>query len=282
MSAAPAAVHAAEGEFRTDDGVRLACRAWLPARPQARVIIVHGLGEHSGRYAAFAAVLAGAGLAAHAFDLRGHGRSPGPRGHALLERMVDDVEQFRLHVQREARTAPAAVVGQSMGGLIALRYLQRFPGTMRAAVAASPWLATALPVPAWKLALAALLSRIGPALPLASGLDPDGLSRDAAAVAAYRADPLVHTRISPRLFSSAAAAMRAVERDADRIGAPLLLLAGGADPIVDTRATRALAGRIDPTRVELHIEEHARHELLHELDRDRTAAQVRDWLVAHL
>ena len=183
------------------DGTRLHLRVHECAAPRAALLIVHGLGEHAARYDEFAAFLATShAVSTFAVDLRGHGRSAGQRGHtARLAHFLDDVAAAHDHVAGALPAVPVFLLGQSMGGLVVLRYLQeRRPPA--AAIICSPWLGTALPVPLWKRALAPLAGVLAPRLPFASGIQAEHLSHDVALVQRYRDDPLVHGRITPGAF----------------------------------------------------------------------------------
>ena len=211
------------GTLRTDDGLTLATRRWTPhARPKAAVVIVHGIGEHSGRYAHVAAHLLLHDYAVYAFDLRGHGRSEGhPRVYvASFDEYVSDLDCFLADVRKEHR-GPLFLLGHSMGGGIAALYvIERGTDGLAGLVLSS----AALQIPADLSPLlqkaAGVLSRFLPKLPLTK-LDTANLSRDPAVVRAYEEDPLVYTggvrprapeidpreyRVQPVHRSSAAAA----------------------------------------------------------------------------
>jgi alpha-beta hydrolase superfamily lysophospholipase len=169
-----------EGSIRGVRGVNLAYRTWEKPNARAALMVVHGLGEHAGRYAEFGERMASFGISTFAMDLRGHGLSDGRRGHVpRFDVHLQEIDRFRREVEGLADLrVPLFLFGQSMGGLIALRYLEEYEGRFRGAIIASPWLATAMPVPRWKVAAASLLNRLLPALPLRHGIEPDHLSHD--------------------------------------------------------------------------------------------------------
>jgi alpha-beta hydrolase superfamily lysophospholipase len=266
-------------------GLPLACRGWQAARPRAAIILVHGLGEHSGRYAEFGESMAAAGISTYAMDLRGHGASGGRRGHVpALAVHLEEVDAFRRQVERVVPAGlPLFLLGQSMGGLIAIRYLEEYGAVpLRGAIICSPWLATAMPVPRWKIALAAILTRLLPALQFRTGLVPEHLSRDPEVVRAYRADPLVHSRITARTFTEVSAAMGLAVECGHRIARPLLFVLGGADRIVDAAAAAAFARALPAGDVTVDIRDGHFHEPLNELHREQVHRSIRDWLVARL
>lgn len=272
--------------LREAGGPRLRYRSWTPARPRAAVLVVPGLADHAGRYDRLADELTGLGAACHVLDLRGHGRSEGRRGHApSFDALLDDVDEFQRDVATRSGDIPVILLGHSMGGLVVIRYLQRDRPALAGAVIASPWLETAVPVPRWKLALARTIGRLIPAVPVPAGIPADEISSDPAVVAAYRADPLVHGRITPRLFAEARAAMRAAFDERDRIETPVLVLIGEADRIVDPDRVKAFAGALeaeDGAEVTFRAYPGLRHELFNEPDRARPLADLVEWLEARL
>ncbi|MCI0436719.1 MAG: lysophospholipase [Gemmatimonadetes bacterium] len=262
------------------DGVRLHYRLWIPASSRAAVVVVHGLAEHGGRYLALGDELCRHGIAALVMDLRGHGLSQGTRGYApSFDRLLEDLEQVRIELlARTGSAQPVFVLGHSMGGLITIRFVQEHPHSFAGAVILSPWLGTALRVPRWKLALADLLALLAPALPIAAGIDETMLSRDPAVVRAYREDPLVHGRITPRLFTEVRRAMEAAMDRAGSIDLPVLLLVAGDDRIVDSGRVRTFAAALRPECCAMEVYEHHRHELLNEPDAADIRSRVRSWL----
>jgi alpha-beta hydrolase superfamily lysophospholipase len=273
--------HARTGTFTGADGGQRAWRAWLAATPRAALLVVHGLGEHSGRYHDFAARAAAAGISTFALDLAGHGRSGGRRGHvASFDLHLRDVHTLRAIALAATGTLPLFVLGQSMGGLLTLRYLQEHGAGVRGGVLCSPWLETAAHVNRLKLVLAPLLSRLVPALPFRHGLRPEHLSRDPVAVAAYAADPLVQPYITPRAYTEVRAAVARVEAAPERLAVPLLFLAGDADRVVRTDRTLRLAQGLRGADVTVEVRAGGYHELLHEPDRAEAAATIIAWITA--
>lgn len=263
-------------------GSRVAYRTWEMPEARAALLVVHGLGEHSGRYAEFGESMATRGISTFALDLRGHGLSSGRRGHVpRFGVFLEEIDRFRREVDGLAGAGvPLFLFGQSMGGLIALRYLEDWSGRFRGAVIAAPWLATAMPVPRWKVAAATALMRILPALPFRHGIDPAALSRDAGIVAAYRADPLVHRSITPRAFHEVSAAMHAVLQRHDRIRDPVLFLIPGDDRVVDSDRSLRFARAIVSADVAIRVYPGHYHELLNEPDRARFCGEIGDWILA--
>ncbi|SEI69050.1 alpha/beta hydrolase [Frateuria terrea] len=221
------------------DGRRLCLHDWPLAGAQAGVLFVHGLGEHAGRYGALAAWFNARGYAVRSYDQRGHGRSPGQRG--ALSRPLELLEDLAQVYGRFAAMleAPTLVLGHSMGGLVALRAVLDGYVVPRALVLSSPALRTW--TPAWEQVMARRLARILPNLPLRSGLPFEALSQEAAVVAAYRHDPLRSGWITPRLARFIFESGPHCIARAAQLAVPTLLLAAGADRLVDVAGSRAFA-----------------------------------------
>lgn len=273
-----------EGAFEGVGGLRLRYRTHEVQQARAALLVVHGLGEHGGRYRDFAEMMGTAGVSTFVLDQRGHGLSEGRRGHVTsFDVLLQDLDRFRREVSGfiDARL-PLFLLGHSMGGLVALRYLEEYDTPVRGAIILAPWLGTAVDVPRWKATMASALTRVLPSMPFRNGIDPDALCRDPVVVRAYREDPLVHDRITPRLFTQASAAMGDVLRRSDRIRTPLLFLLPGADRVVDTQRTLAFARSLAAPDVSIRVYPGHYHELLNEPDRAATVRELRDWLIARV
>ncbi len=272
------------GYLEAVGGVRLHYRAWEVAQPRAALVVLHGLSDHSGRYAELATSMATYEIASYALDLRGHGSSEGRRGYvARFEVFLQDVDRFRREVQGLLDpSVPIFLLGQGLGGLIVLRYLEEYEAPCRGAVVLSPWLAGALPLPRWKRNLAAFLSRLLPALPLSAGIRSRELTHDEDVATAYAADPLVHDSITPRLFTEASAAMGLVLQRAERLNTPLLILLPGSDRISDSARGQVMARSFRGPHVTVRVFPGLYHELLGELERAAIRAEIRSWMDARL
>jgi alpha-beta hydrolase superfamily lysophospholipase len=279
------AVREVANEILAGAGMRLHYRSWIPeGEPRAVVLVSHGHGEHGGRYAELAQHLAERGMAVHAIDHRGHGRSGGPRGH--VDRFGDYVRD--LETWRRAVTAklpaelPVFLLGHSLGGLIAIRHLQAHPEAgFRGAVLSAPLLGIAVQAPRWKVALSGVFSRILPRLPFSNELDPSMLSTAPGYVDAYRADKLLHPTITPRLYTEIGAAMHAAFTQPDSIRIPLLVLAPTGDRVVAPEAVARFASAC-PGDVEVRRYEGFQHESLNETERHRVMDDVTAWLEARI
>ncbi|RLE27230.1 alpha/beta hydrolase [Candidatus Acetothermia bacterium] len=263
-----------EREFLVGGG--LFARFWAPERAKGTLAIVHGYGEHSGRYRDFSAWLAGRGWRVVACDLPGHGRSPGRRGH--IRRFSDYLAAVEATLAAAGGAAPVFLLGHSLGGLIAASYLELEPRAASGLILSSPFFGLALPVPAWKRALAGMLSRLWPAASLPSRIRPEDLSHDPKVVEAYRRDPLVHRVATARWFSEVLAAQAAALRDAPKLQVPVLIVQGEEDRLAQVAATRAFAAACGSPDLTLKLYGGLYHETLNELGRERVWGDVLDWL----
>jgi alpha-beta hydrolase superfamily lysophospholipase len=264
--------------WTASDGARLALRRAAPAGPPRAVIfLLHGFGDHSGRYAHVAAWAVARGYALWALDQRGHGHSPGPRGHITrFAQFLADVAALRKRAAAEL-PLPQVLLGHSFGGLVVLRYLETAPQGLAAAVVTSPFLALAMHAPAWKVAAARILADLAPGFGMSTGLDTALLSTDARVGEAARADPLYHGRMTPRAWREILAAQAAAVAEQDRIATPLLMLLADDDRILSSAASRAFAAAL-PTPADLIVYEGMFHEILNERERDRVLADLGAWL----
>jgi alpha-beta hydrolase superfamily lysophospholipase len=265
-------------------------RRWEPPAPDARrgsVLLVHGLGEHGGRYERVAELLTGLGLEVRSYDQRGHGQSGGPRGgiphpDALLE----DLRQVFSDLEEDGRgagdTEPPFLLGHSMGGTIAARAATGGWVVPRGLILSSPPLVVT--VSRLQRLMAAVGRRVAPNRAVGNGLDSDGLSHDPAVVAAYAADEHVHDRITPRLFDFLVDAGAHARADAATFTIPTLLLVAGSDRIVDAAGSRAFAAALPAGVGTLHWYDDLYHELFNEPEpeRERVFADLSAWITARL
>jgi len=233
-----------EGTLTSRDGSRLHWRSWPVAAPRAVVAVVHGLGEHSGRYARLAEALNRSGVACWAVDLRGMGRSGGRRGHVdRWSQWVDDCAAFDGLVRERSGGAEVVPLGHSFGGVVVASAVLAGAVRPRRFVLSNPAFRPAVRVPGWKLRLGRMTSGLVPTLALGNEVDPRMLSRDPAVAVEYAADPLVHDRISSRLFTEWVAASDAALRDAGRLDVPCLLIVSEDDRIIDAQGALELGRR---------------------------------------
>ncbi|MEJ2667875.1 MAG: lysophospholipase [Deinococcales bacterium] len=269
--------------LRAYDGLELALYRWRVGEPRAVCLLVHGYAEHAGRHHALTEALTGLGVETFAIDLRGHGRSGGTRADVRdFGDYVADVASLREYVAAERPGLTAFVFGHSVGGTVALRFALEHPEALNALVLSAPFLRPSVPPPGWLLAVAGMLARTLPGLPV-QPLDAHVLSRDASVVAAYRSDPLVYTgRVKARMGNFLVSEGPPLVGRAGELQMPVLILHGAADALADPRASEELAAALPPDRVSLKLYPGSFHEILNDLDGERVLADIVGWLSSRL
>ena len=266
------------GTLQSADGTKLAYRAWPLSGADLTFAVVHGLGEHSGRYERFARGMARHGMETYALDLRGHGLSAGQRGHIdSWAQWVDDAAAFIGHV--EGQTAGEVVpLGHSFGGAVLLSTVLagKVPRSRRFVVS-SPALKAKVAVPGWKITLGNFTSGIVPRLSLSNEVDPKAVSRIPEVVEAYRTDPLVHSKISSRTFTEWQRACKDILARADEIKQPFLILAGTDDQLIDPQGSEALHAKA-ASASELSLLSGRYHEPFNDLGDDEVFQLIAAWL----
>ena len=271
-------VAGADGSVESAGGVKLQYRAWPHAGAPITFAVVHGLGEHAGRYERFAKGMANHGMGTFAVDLRGHGKSPGQRGHVdSWSQWTDDVLAFVKHVASVVQ-GEVVPLGHSFGGatLLSAVLAGKLPSSKRFIVS-SPALKVKVAVPAWKIKLGTAASSVLPKLALDNEVDPKLLSRRPDVVEAYRTDPLVHSKISSRLYTEWLAATRQILDRAGEIKVPFLILAGTDDGLIDPEGSKELHAKA-PSVSELRLLEGRYHEPFNDSDNEEVFAMISSWL----
>jgi len=262
-------------------GLRLHATRWAPVTPpHARVLLVHGLAEHSGRYDELIGRLVAAGHVVYGLDHRGHGRSDGPRAYVeRFEHYVTDLG--RLHAVADADgELPTVIVGHSMGGAIAFDYALRHPDRVARLVLSAPLLATDPSPPRLQLAAARLLARFAPRTG-ALKLPADTISRDPVVVRAYENDPLVYRGAIPaRTLVELLAITAGFPGRAATLRVPVLILHGTGDRLVQLEHCRPVYVRIPEATKTLRVYDGLYHELFNEPERVQVYAEVERWLAA--
>ncbi|AOZ04531.1 alpha/beta hydrolase [Cupriavidus malaysiensis] len=280
---AAAACVALRSHQRMRDGTELLLRTWEPDASRfpaalGSVLLVHGLAEHSGRYQHVAQVLCGLGLRVRAYDQRGHGASGGARMVAdRPDVFVDDLAEIYDAATAQWHELPF-LFGHSMGGLVAARFATQRVRPLRALVLSSPALALRLGGAA--LTLQRVLLTLAPRLRIPNPIDARTLSHDAAVVAAYRADPLVQTTITAGMLEVFLRGMPRAQAEAPRLEAPMLMLVGGDDRVVDAEGSRRFFDHAPPELRRMAWFDHGFHEVLNEAEplRGEVMAALTGWL----
>jgi alpha-beta hydrolase superfamily lysophospholipase len=267
------------GRLPASDGVSLAWYRWDPAGPpRGTVCLIHGHGEHAGRYHHVARAFSQAGFAFLAFDLRGHGRSDGVRGHASSYGQILDDLGLMLGL---APAGPCLAYGHSLGGQLVLNRALTNPTGIDGVILTSPWLRLAFPAPALKVFLGRTLYAIAPSRSVPTGLEQAALSRDPAVVAAYAADPLVHDRLSFRFGIDVLDGGERALAQAGTLRLPLLLMHGSADRIIDPQATQLLYDRAGSPDKTLRLWPGFFHEPHNEPEWEQVVAVATGWAQSH-
>jgi alpha-beta hydrolase superfamily lysophospholipase len=269
-----------EYNWTTPDNVKLYGQEWKPeGKQKAAIVMVHGLGEHSGRYEHVAEAFTQAGYSLTAFDLRGHGKSEGIRGHApsyaaIMEDITHNVDLAKEHFPG----MPVFIYGHSLGGNLTLYYCLTQNPQIKGAIVTSPGLATAAPVPPVKLALGKMMYNLMPAMQMDNGLLRSGLSRDPEVEKKYSADPLVHPKISARLALDLINNGKFIIDHAAEFPIPLILMQGTGDYIVNPPMTKTFANAAPLSKITFKEWDGYYHELHNEPEKAQVLKTITDWL----
>ena len=273
-----------EGRFEGAGGYQLFAQSWLPDRsPAAILAIVHGFGEHSGRYGNVVAEMVARNIGVAGFDLRGHGRSPGQRGHInSWNEYHDDLQAFLNWIVEQKFGNATFLLGHSLGSLIVAEFILSQPKDLAGIVLSSLGVDPVGIAKPLIVATARLLSRPWPTFPVKLGLDPLLLSRDRQVVQAFNADPLVHGMTSMRWGTETLAVIERIKASASRIDAPLLLLHGTADRINSLAGAQAFFHKASPDKGEFRRYVDSFHEPHNDLDQKKVVADIANWIHKHL
>jgi acylglycerol lipase len=270
-------------KLHTQDGMQLYTQGWESGRSVRAVIcLLHGLGEHSGRFAHLAHFLLPSGYAVMSFDLRGHGNSEGIRGHfPSIELVMQDIDELIAAARERYPDVPLFLYGHSLGGVLAINYVLRRKPELVGVVITSPGLKTALEDQKMKIALARLLVSFAPALTLPSGVEPRALTRDSKVVVEYVLDPLVHDRASLAFANSMLGAIKWAYVHANEFHLPLLIMHGTADRLAYHQGSQEFARQVQGDCT-LKLWDGLYHEIHNEPEKGDVFAYLLQWLDNHL
>ena len=266
--------------FEGAGGIELLERRWLPdTDPNSVLVISHGFGEHSERYAGVAGIAAAAGTAVHAYDHRGHGLSEGRRGHIQsLSDYREDLHKIIGAVSAAYPNRPLFLWGHSMGSLIALDYAIRRPEALRGIITSGVGLEPAGLATRAAVVTARLFSTIWPTFPMPVNLDSSLLSRDIQAVADYDNDERVHAKAPARWAVSMLDAIDWIKAHASELELPLLMQHGGADAINLPSGSENFIADVTIADKTLIIYPDSRHEPHNDFDRDKMVNDLVGWI----
>lgn len=271
-------------EFRLTNsvGTELFFRYALADQIDAVVCLVHGIGEHSGRYAHVMKFFNSRSLAVIAMDQQGHGKSAGKRGHSGgLETMLDDVALLLEKARELAPGKPLFLYGHSMGGNLVLNYLLKRQPEIAGAVATGPWIRLPKPPSRLLIGLAKFIRPFWPAMTQPNRLDLSGLSSDPKVIADLRQDPLAHDRISVKMGLDLIKGSKDIDNFSGKVRCPVLLMHGADDPITSPSGTERFAGRAKGD-VTMRSWDGLRHEIHNEPEKEAVLGFAADWMTLHV
>ncbi len=268
-----------EWQFEGKGGVSLYAQSWTPPVARRAMVVVHGLGEHSGRYQNIVDHFTPRGFAVYGFDHRGFGKSAGTRAFTTsFDDFLDDLDSFVDVVRARRPGEKIVVVGHSMGGLIVLRWAAFRAPRVAAVVSSGAALVPGASVSRMKIATARILSRISPKLSMPNEVNPADLSHDQAVVKAYEQDPLVIRKITARLGFEIIRSMGETLSAAGRVQLPILLLHGADDALVDSTGTRKFFETTQAPDKRLHLYPGFLHEIFNENGKEKVFQDMEAWL----
>ena len=273
-------VNHSETAFQGLGGLQLFEQSWLPSDPpRAALILVHGLKDHSSRYETFARQLGDAGFAVYAFDLRGHGRSEGPRAYVRsFTEYVTDLATFVVRVRERQRKRPLFVLGHSMGGAIVTLFALSDSNAIQGFALTAPGLKVTDDVTRGRIRVVTLLAKVVPRAHVYRVANAD-FSRDPEVVEGMNRDPLIDQRRLPaRLAVEFLGAMRQIQARARELTLPFLVMHGTGDRLTNPEGSRELYQNASSSDKTLKLYNGLYHDMLHEPERARVSADLLDWL----
>lgn len=265
--------------YISHDGLKIFSQLWKPAGSPKKVIcMVHGIGEHSGRYNIWAEKFVDEGIAFFAFDLRGHGNSEGKRGDAAnYDLFMLDIDQALSETKKQFPNISIILYGHSLGGNFVINYLLRKNPEITASIVSSPWLELAFKVPAFKMILGKLVYKIFPGLIQSNGLHIEDLTRTVAVFDLLRNDPLVHNKISLRLYFAADNSGIWALENSEKLNISLLLMHGDKDRITSYKASIKFA-ETSKQKTTFKLWSNYYHELHNEPENKEVADYILTWI----
>lgn len=273
-----------EWNWKTWDGLQMYSKGWAPqGKPKAVICLVHGVGEHIGRYAHVAEAMNRQGYAFLGFDLRGHGKSAGPRGHTpSFEAFMKDIDCFLEEAAQRYPEKPRFLYGHSLGGILVLSYALRRKPKLAGVISTAAGLRTALEEQKVKVLMARVLGALMPNMAIASGLDTSTLSRDPAVEQAYVTDPLVHDKMTLGFGKTMLSAIPWAFEHASEFPLPLLIMHGAKDMLGYPRGSQEFASLAPKEKCTLKMWEGFYHEIHNEPEKEQVFKVMADWMDGQL
>ena len=271
-----------QGTFPGLGGVELYYQSWHPpVPPRGIAVIIHGLGGHSGLFGNMVDHLLPQNYAIYAFDLRGHGHSPGQRGYInSWDEYRGDLDAFLTLIERQNSGCSCFLLGNSLGGIVALDYVLRFAERIQGVTAIAAPLGE-IGVSPLRIRIGKFLSRVWPRFSLDTGIELEAATRDREFLAEYAKDPLRHTKSTARLATELFATVDWIQSHVCELRVPLLLLHGEKDRVCSPQGSRLFFEKVTFPDKEFKEYPGAYHELHHELNYQEVMADLTTWLERH-
>ncbi len=269
-----------EGRFKGVGDLDLYYRRWLPeAEPRAAVALVHGVGEHCGRYMNIVGPLVDDGYAVYGYDHRGHGKSPGKRVHIDdWSQYRDDLATYLAMIAAQVPGRPVVVYGHSMGSLVVLDYLLKQPTGLAGAIISGTATEPAGVGKPYLITLAKILSGMTPRLSVNLAIAAESLSRDPKALAEFDADPLITPNATVRWGAESLKTVDRVKAGMSEINLPLLVIHGGNDPLNLAEGSRTLCETVSHPDTTLRVYPDRLHEPHNDFGHEQVAFDILEWL----
>ncbi len=268
--------------YTSFDGIKLSGYIWEPKEtPKAVINLVHGFGEYSERYDYWSMKFAEKGYLVHAIDYRGHGKSDGRRGHVnQFDDFLNDIDVLVNESKKLYSDLPQFIYGHSLGGNIVTNYILKRENNFSGAILSSPWYKLSFDPSALMLFFARIMKRVYPKFTQNANLEVKALTHDKKIVDAYIADPLVHEKVSARMFYEIYNAGNWVLENVDKINIPILIQHGNADKITSYKASKEFADKAQELKKNVTYKEWDGlfHELHNELEKDEIFDFVNEWI----
>lgn len=274
-----------EGTFRTPDGVNLFELTWKAnGKPKGAVVIVHGFGEHCARHSHVAEKFVQSGYSVYTFDLRGHGRSEGPRGFVRsFGKYIDDLDLFIKGVRLKEHDGPLFLLGHSMGGAIATLFSIKHGARIDGLVLSSALVKNPENTSPFFLCVLSLLSKVLPTFPVLEKINGSDLSRDPGVVERYDADPLVyHGKMVAREAAEIAKAIKTIKGASHEISVPILILHGTSDRVTEPKGSEELYESVSSTDKTIKTYDGFYHEIMNEHEKGKVLSDIISWMDGHL
>ena len=272
--------------YASYDGIKLSGYLWKTEnKPKALINLVHGFGEYSERYSHWAELFVKNGYAVHAIDYRGHGKSDGRRGYIhSFDDFLNDIDVLVQESEKMFPEIPQFIYGHSLGGNIVANYILKRDNNFKGAIISSPWFKLAFDPSALTLFFAKTIKSIFPKFTQQANLDVNGISHDQEVINNYIKDPLVHEKISARMFFEVYKAGNWVLEHPGLISIPVLLQHGNADKITSYKASIEFAEKAQKLNKDITYKEWEGmyHELHNELKNEEVFKFVVEWLKSKL